>query len=317
MQLPRGAGVYIIRNLRNGKFYIGSSCNLRKRQQEHWRALRANCHVNDHLQAAWNRYGEPSFVMSVLLRCSKEQLLHHEQDYIDATQAVERGYNIMPMVGGGSGYHHTRATRCVLRDLAGGAPLYCVETGEQFDTQAEAARKLGVDQSNISAVLAGRIITAGGYRFARIGEPPPPSIALQRAVRRRASLRRQGRRPIYCPDTKQVFSCLAEAEKTLGVHHSNLKAVLDGTRLTAGGYRFAYAGEPVPSKEAVRVARAGRRARSQGGRPFVCAETGERFTAQSEASRCLGVPRGNISKVLHGERQTAGGYHFKYVEEAA
>ena len=39
------------------------------------------------------------------------------------------------------------------------------------------------------------------------------------------------------------------------------------------------------------------------------------FKSQAEAGRKLNIQQANIWKVLHGERYTAGGYHFKYVEE--
>ena len=43
--------------------------------------------------------------------------------------------------------------------------------------------------------------------------------------------------------------------------------------------------------------------------------TGERscFESQGEASRALNIPQGNIWKVIHGQRVTAGGYVFKEV----
>ena len=56
------SGVYQIYNTVNGKRYIGSSIHIEQRFKEHLRNLRANKHVNAHLQSAWNKYGEHSFV---------------------------------------------------------------------------------------------------------------------------------------------------------------------------------------------------------------------------------------------------------------
>lgn len=44
-------------------------------------------------------------------------------------------------------------------------PVECVETGEVFDSAAEAARHLGIWNQNISKVLHGTRKSAGGYRF--------------------------------------------------------------------------------------------------------------------------------------------------------
>lgn len=56
------SGVYQIYNTVNGKRYIGSSIHIEQRFKEHLRNLRANKHVNAHLQSAWNKYGEHSAV---------------------------------------------------------------------------------------------------------------------------------------------------------------------------------------------------------------------------------------------------------------
>jgi hypothetical protein len=44
----------------------------------------------------------------------------------------------------------------------------CVETGKVYNTITEAAKALGIDSSNISGVLYGVRITAGGYHWKRV-----------------------------------------------------------------------------------------------------------------------------------------------------
>lgn len=39
-----------------------------------------------------------------------------------------------------------------------------------------------------------------------------------------------------------------------------------------------------------------------------------RFPSQAEASRQTGIQQANIGKVLRGERDSAGGYHWRYAE---
>jgi group I intron endonuclease len=55
------SGIYKIENVIDGKKYVGSSKNLNKRKATHWRSLRNNKHHNQHLQRAFNLYGEDSF----------------------------------------------------------------------------------------------------------------------------------------------------------------------------------------------------------------------------------------------------------------
>jgi len=60
------SGIYKIINVVNNKFYIGSSVDLRKRKSKHFSELRHNKHNNKHLQRAWDKYGEASFVFVVV-----------------------------------------------------------------------------------------------------------------------------------------------------------------------------------------------------------------------------------------------------------
>lgn len=92
------SGVYQIYNTVNGKRYIGSSIHIEQRFKEHLRNLRANKHINAHLQSAWNKYGEHSFVFEEVELCEPDQCLKIEQEYIDYYHAADRkfGYNIDP-----------------------------------------------------------------------------------------------------------------------------------------------------------------------------------------------------------------------------
>lgn len=55
-------GIYKIINAVNNKFYVGSAVDFEKRKARHLWRLRRGDHVNKHLQAAFNKYGESSFI---------------------------------------------------------------------------------------------------------------------------------------------------------------------------------------------------------------------------------------------------------------
>jgi group I intron endonuclease len=57
--------IYKIRNVVNGKFYVGSTTNTRERFRNHRKMLRSNRHHCRHLQASWNKYGEDCFKFDV------------------------------------------------------------------------------------------------------------------------------------------------------------------------------------------------------------------------------------------------------------
>lgn len=88
-------GVYKILNIKTGDFYIGQSKNISARRGQHFSSLRNNIHVNNHLQAAWNKYGEGNFIFSVILLCENYELNYYEQALIDFYRPT---YNILKLV---------------------------------------------------------------------------------------------------------------------------------------------------------------------------------------------------------------------------
>src|SRR5579884_504761 len=113
--MAKGFGVYRIRNLLNGKVYVGStSTGFRRRWGMHRNRLRAGRHANQHLQAAWDKYGEAAFAFEVLeVVADAAEVLPREQDWLDRLEPwrPEVGYNISPTAGSCLGYRHDASAR--------------------------------------------------------------------------------------------------------------------------------------------------------------------------------------------------------------
>lgn len=75
-------GIYKIVNSVNGKYYVGSTNNFKKRWICHRYLLKANRHHNTKLQNAWNKYGENSFNF-IIVESNFDSLLSLEQTYLD------------------------------------------------------------------------------------------------------------------------------------------------------------------------------------------------------------------------------------------
>lgn len=92
------SGIYKIRNLTNGKFYIGSTIDFDKRKYDHFRDLKNNNHHSYHLQNAFNKHGEQSFIFEAIekLEPNKGKLLEREQCWIDS---LTPEYNICKIAG--------------------------------------------------------------------------------------------------------------------------------------------------------------------------------------------------------------------------
>lgn len=76
------SGIYCITNIINNKCYIGSSCNISVRFRLHKSSLKRNKHHSIKLQNAWNKYGESSFKIEILVKCPLEYLKKAEQKCI-------------------------------------------------------------------------------------------------------------------------------------------------------------------------------------------------------------------------------------------
>ena len=75
-------GIYIIKNLKNGKVYVGQSRDIYRRWKEHKNELNKNKHCNVKLQNAWNKYGSDAFSFIIQLECSVDDLNDNEKDAI-------------------------------------------------------------------------------------------------------------------------------------------------------------------------------------------------------------------------------------------
>lgn len=97
--IPKKSGIYQIRNLVNGKVYVGSTVNLHRRALAHFNKLQHHNHHSIKLQRAYNKYGLDKLTFEVLEYVEEENLLEREQYYIDTLEAVSNGYNINPIAG--------------------------------------------------------------------------------------------------------------------------------------------------------------------------------------------------------------------------
>ena len=90
-------GIYTITNITNNKVYIGCSKNIKARLLHHKSYLRKNKHANIHIQNAWNKYGEDSFIFEILEECDEKYLYSQEHYWCNILNVHNRqyGYNIL------------------------------------------------------------------------------------------------------------------------------------------------------------------------------------------------------------------------------
>lgn len=111
-------GIYKIKNLLNGKLYIGQSVNIERR----WKGHKYNSQYDykkNHLYTAFKRYGIENFEFSIVVECDECVLDVFEIGIIELYNSTDRtkGYN--NKLGGSTG-KHTEETKQKLSEILKG-----------------------------------------------------------------------------------------------------------------------------------------------------------------------------------------------------
>jgi len=113
-------GIYGIRNMANGKWYIGQSVDVERRKRFHISYCLRGAHCNVHLQSSFNKYGVDNFEFRILEETEAGLLDIQERLWIKHYKSDNRqfGYNLD---GGGNIYKHiSEETRKKMSDIKKG-----------------------------------------------------------------------------------------------------------------------------------------------------------------------------------------------------
>lgn len=112
------SGIYGIKNIFDGKWYIGQSSKCHERKIYHFWKLRIGKHYNNHLQFSFKKYGESAFEFHVLEECPEVMLDVRERSWIQYYHSTDDkfGYNLQ--TGGCVGKHHSEESRKKMSELA-------------------------------------------------------------------------------------------------------------------------------------------------------------------------------------------------------
>lgn len=229
MRISSASGIYAITNVGNGKVYVGSTTNFKRRWAWHKRYLRGGYHDNLHLQAAWNKYGEATFEFGILEYLDNPEELHlAEQFWMDVYR--EEGselYNFglaarNPMLG----RKHTEETRRKLSEAHKGH-RHSAETRRKISKAGKGRKHTEEARRKMSDANRGRRLTEETRR--KIGEAnakPYPAFIHK--------------------DTGEVIPAgvnLAEMCRERGLVHQLIDAVKHGKRHSHHGWILFEKGE--------------------------------------------------------------------------
>lgn len=104
-------------------------------------------------------------------------------------------------------------------------PIICLETNERFESQAKAAKAVGVPRAAIYAALKKHIATKG-LHFYFADEPKPDDLLPSKKGIR-----------VRCVETGVVYKTITQAAKETGASQAGIHGAASGM---AGGYHWEY-----------------------------------------------------------------------------
>ena len=110
------------------------------------------------------------------------------------------------------------------------------------------------------------------------------------------------RRTVMCVETGEIFISLAKAAAWAGINFSSISVAANDETKTAGGYHWRLIGSP-------------RMKSTNKKKAVLCIETNQVFDSIKAAARWAGVSKSLIRRVLSNKNLTAGGYHWKLLED--
>lgn len=95
------SGIYQIRHIPSGRFYLGSSQDIEYRWVCHIEDLDQQCHVNPYLQNLWNKYSRDDFILEILEKVEGDRafLYQIEQEVLDRFAGTSECLNLCPIAG--------------------------------------------------------------------------------------------------------------------------------------------------------------------------------------------------------------------------
>jgi len=214
-------GVYVIRNLVDGKTYVGSTLDVARRLWAHRKQLTSGTHGNRYLQRAYTKHGGDAFRFEVLeWFASLPGLREAEQRWIDKLRSCDHacGYNIVPDTSRRVLSEETRrrmgeARRGRKLSPQHAAAIGAAHAGKTLSPEARAKLRAANLGKKLSAELRARIGRAG------IGRRPTEAT--------RAKLSASLRGHAVSEETRRKIG-----DSKRGGTHPERRALTDGQRRT-------------------------------------------------------------------------------------
>lgn len=319
-------GIYQILNTKNNKRYIGLSIHCGYRFLQHKRELNKNRHSNEHLQAAWNKYGAAAFEFSVIEAAPRTQLPEREKYWISHYNSFLDGYN-NSLGGDGTvdvefpSQRNKKISDALANrkrpEISGdnaynAARVVCLNTGTSYVSMRDAADKLTINYGGILRSCRFGCTVGDGLVFMREDEYRNLTTKEIEAIVQNAQFcRQQKRKPrrIVCLNTGDLFDsanavCAAYNIKSDSCVYNCCKGLTKSSGVDENGVPLVWTYEDIyqrMSSDEIEFALAQSLELTSHRRFVYCDELDRTYSSIKDASKCIPVAYTTFVRYLNTE----------------
>lgn len=158
-----GFHVYILKNIKNGKYYIGSTENFKIRLRTHFYNLKTNQHHSFILQKEYNFYGKACFQGSIVKTFpTRELALQYEQILIDDCDKLLR-YNVSKYAKAGDQISYHPFRNKIVENMT--KSLLLKNSKLSFEEKQDKWARFGKDNPNYKGREVDKICKCGNIKY--------------------------------------------------------------------------------------------------------------------------------------------------------
>lgn len=225
-------GIYKITNMFNSEFYVGATCNIKRRFAEH--KCPKNLSRSTVLARAFRKYGVGNFSFEILQECRRKDLAELESLWV---KKLRPRYNMNEGGIGNPGHSVSEAVRSLLS----------LKGKQQWDHRTT-EEKLRFVSNNLKGPKAGHSVspeTREKLRQHNLGKKWTEDQKIKTSAANKTAMlgNQNGNKRVLrisSDGSVIVYQSVTSASIDLGIQPSSISKVLNGKQLTAGAHRWAY-----------------------------------------------------------------------------